>query len=492
MKQNLNSDELFRVLEHPDDETLLYLSDHYMAADKDTMDRIFKKSQQKYKLQSEAKEDQQNGSIQAVTQTSQQHFTLSAPAGAETKFVQDVSVPPHEPDRRFLLKRLIPILTAAACVAVVSLELYFALHILTVAPPEQLTETNDVTDSSGETGETKETTQTTTQSVVTEQVPETSLARETGLVFGVDPVETTYTAASTTTAASGTTSTHSTAVTETTTAIVTGTVFTGTDTGRATQKIAVAAPANASPSEKVTRQETIITVSSETAAVSAPIETVTTAATLETDITTAVSETVTTAAEPETETPDEIIETELPQQTEPDGQEVTELPGFTVEILHPNAQPMRSIEAVIDPDAPQTIETPYELTDIPSGLPYEKEYTQYQTDENGTNAPVEYSKNYLRSSQERSGGLHLTQYLQADFSDFMGYLEGDDFPELFTVTVNDNPGCYYGMTYKRDGGSFTAYVLYWKQDGYIMMLHNDYALSLEQLLKAAESVAPQS
>lgn len=61
MKQNRNPDDIFYLLEHADDETIRHLSENYLSADADEMERIFERSEQKYEMMSRKDSDAESG-----------------------------------------------------------------------------------------------------------------------------------------------------------------------------------------------------------------------------------------------------------------------------------------------------------------------------------------------------------------------------------------------------------------------------------------------
>ena len=490
MKQNMNSAELFRALNYPDDETLLHLAEHYKAADQDTMERIFKKSQQKYMEQTAAKEQPQTKSHLTETVADEHHFTTQITGKANTdRNLQDLPEPGSEPTRRSYKKIILSVLSAAACLSIVCLELYGAFSILMLKPQEQGNEQNDTT-SSKENSETQETTQTT----VTTQISETKTHMETGIIFEMDPVETTSaiytgTTVNTSTTASTTTSTTSAPVTTYTQT----TAFTARTTAAQT------------PSATKVRSVSTNRVSDSAAQTEVPM-TATTAVQEETSATTVTTASAETMTSMETTTTAEH-EAATAQETEPAAQEIPTIPGFTVQLtprqsyseeedISENDVMVRQIQAIPDPDAPQTIEQHYEITELPVQFTYIREHKPSDTNEE------EYGKFYQiqDGSSERTKDLKLWQFVQEQFEDTMMQYSAEYYdthpgvfmaPEIHPIRINDQPGFYYGIQYNTEPPHI-GYVLYWKQDGYVMMLFSNTDVSLEEMVKAAESVKPEA
>ena len=65
MKQIQNPDDIFNLLENADDETIHYLSENYLSADADEMERIFQKSEWKYEVRSQKSSDSEEILISA-------------------------------------------------------------------------------------------------------------------------------------------------------------------------------------------------------------------------------------------------------------------------------------------------------------------------------------------------------------------------------------------------------------------------------------------
>ena len=63
MKQNQNPDDIFYLLEHADDETIRHLSENYLSADADEMERIFQRSEQKYEMRCQKDSDMDEVSV---------------------------------------------------------------------------------------------------------------------------------------------------------------------------------------------------------------------------------------------------------------------------------------------------------------------------------------------------------------------------------------------------------------------------------------------
>ena len=485
MKLNLNSDELFHVLEDSDDETILYLAEHYRAADEDTMERIFRKSQQKYKVQTAAKKHPQISRTQTADEIPPQQLRVH-PAVSTDEAVPEMPSPVREPIRKLPSRSLLSALSAAACVVFVCLEFYGAIHMLTLNPMKQFTEQDDTTESSRETGETQASVQTTAANGNNGHTPETSVHRETGLIFEVDPAETTSAVYTITTTAASTASASGTTITETTSA--------GTTAAQTTSATpAETAPANTVPAHVVRELVTAAGTTKVPAATSAQTEmtatqTETTAAQTETT----AAQTETTAAQ--TETTAVTTETEPPQQTEPAGQEDYNIPGFTIKIEHrfgisdeDDETVSRSIRAVPDPDAPQTIEKHYQPTEIPPEL------TQVRRLENDNSKEYELVYEEDNNSQDKWKSLTLVQFTQYVFADYMIEMNvsSDTLSDIYTTTVNGNPGYYYYIRALKDGTYYNQYVLYWKQDGYVMEMVNTFPVTLEELQNIAGSVVPE-
>ncbi len=192
--------------------------------------------------------------------------------------------------------------------------------------------------------------------------------------------------------------------------------------------------------------------------------------------------------------------TEAAPETQPAATEIPKIPGFTVTLdpIYGGAEdsPMlRQIQAIPDPDAHQSIEQHYEITELPPQFTYVRDFDDPQMDE--------YEKIYQipDSSAKRTKDLNLWQFVQEQFEDLMTqyrpeyYEKNPGAPritEVQPIRINGQPGCYYGIEYYTTDTPYIGYLLYWKQDGYVMLLMSNCDLSLEEMVKAAESVKPES
>ena len=87
-------------------------------------------------------------------------------------------------------------------------------------------------------------------------------------------------------------------------------------------------------------------------------------------------------------------------------------------------------------------------------------------------------KNYL---------FHFNQNLYSEF--FTYYTQSQTAPmrmTRFSTTINGNPAFYYVLS-EDSSETPIGYLLYWKQDGYILNLET-YTLTFEETVKVAESV----
>ena len=155
-----------------------------------------------------------------------------------------------------------------------------------------------------------------------------------------------------------------------------------------------------------------------------------------------------------------------------------------------------------DADAPVGYDTHYAPTWAPEGMMYRAQIFDY-TDETSKDL-CKYSIQFTPIRFEGENNLHGFRFEQMTEADFCrtlieqdpAYLEtlsGKNHDEKSTrvITINGNPGFYTQTDAYRSGSCTTSNVLVWKQDGYVMQLSHDQALSLEELISIAESVRPK-
>lgn len=155
-----------------------------------------------------------------------------------------------------------------------------------------------------------------------------------------------------------------------------------------------------------------------------------------------------------------------------------------------------------DADAPVGYDTHYAPTWAPEGMMYRAQIFDH-TDETSKDIckySIQFTPIYFEG-ENHLHGFRFEQQTEADFSRTLieqdpAYLESlsgknHDEESTHVITINGNPGFYTQTDSYRGSTCKSSYVLVWKQDGYVMQLSHDDPISLEDLVKVAESVRPR-
>ena len=173
------------------------------------------------------------------------------------------------------------------------------------------------------------------------------------------------------------------------------------------------------------------------------------------------------------------VQSESEITTEP-SEETSELDGFDIEFkeFQAGGDVYEYITATPDSTAPTAFETHFTPEWIPEG--YELEGTSI------TEKGDMFSKTYHHP--EKNYLFHFSQNLYSKFFTLATQAQTDSMiMTRFSTTINGNPGYYYVLSERSVKNHPIGYLLYWKQDGYVLSLET-YTLTFEETVKVAESV----
>lgn len=186
------------------------------------------------------------------------------------------------------------------------------------------------------------------------------------------------------------------------------------------------------------------------------------------------------------------------------------IPGFEKTVTEEHDQQTGAdymkhyITAAPEADAPVNYDTHYAPTWIPADMMLRTEVFEHATDDLTDTTITGYAKEYsqIYYVPNEPCELRFEQKTIADFNQTLieqdpAYLEtlaqkNHEEENTSVITINGTPGFYTKIDNYRNGKcTSTFYQLIWKQGGYVMQLNNYVDLSLEDMVRIAESVVPE-